>query len=107
VSHPQDATTVELPVAARHKPGFWRGLSGALAAGVIVLTVVVFGLEVTSWSRGLPGLGIWVLIGHIVGAVLAVVVQRQVDRRTGRPALLAGLGQLAVVLAVLVLFWWT
>jgi hypothetical protein len=97
--------TVELATPGR-KSSFWRELSGALAAGVVVLTVVVLVLEINSWVRGVPGLGTWVLVGHVVGSVLAVVAQRQVDRREGRPALLAGLGLGVVVLAVLLLFWW-
>jgi hypothetical protein len=106
VSGPDDAATVELPSGGREH-GFWRELSGALSAGIVVLTVVVIGLQVTSWIHDVPGLGVWVLVGHILGAVLAVVLQRQVDRRRGRPALLACLGMGVIVSALLILFWWT
>jgi hypothetical protein len=100
-----DGKTVELGTG-RRRSGFWRELSGALAAGVVVLTVVVLALQVLSWVNNVPGLGFWVLIGHVSGAVLAVIAQRQLDRREGRQALLAGVGLGVVVLAVLVLFWW-
>ncbi|MEV4318593.1 hypothetical protein [Actinocrispum sp. NPDC049592] len=89
------------------RSGFWRELAGAMAAGVVILAAVVLVLEVISWSRGVPGLGVVVLVGHVVGAGLAVFAQRQVDRRTGRGALVAGLGVGAVVVGLLVLFWWT
>ncbi|TCO58642.1 DUF4190 domain-containing protein [Actinocrispum wychmicini] len=110
---PDDAKTTELPTHARTvelstgKRGFWRELSGSLAAGVVVFTVVVLVLQAVSWVRQVPGLGIWVLAGHVVGAVLAVLAQRQIDRRTGRGAVLAGIGLGVVVAAVLLLFWWS
>jgi hypothetical protein len=117
---PRAGETVALPVdgraAAGHQPsapvavprsGFWRELCGALAAGVVMLAAVVLVLEVLSWTRGLPGLGVVVLIGHLVGAALAVVIQHRLDRRTGRQALFAGLALGAVVVGMLVLFWWS
>lgn len=88
------------------KARFWRELSGALAVGTVLLAAAVFVLQVVAWINGMPGLGLVVLVGHVVGAVLAVVAQRIVDRRDGRPALLAGLGLGATVVAILVLFWW-
>jgi hypothetical protein len=101
--------TVALAADGGSEPrsGFWRELSGALAGGVVVLAAIVLVLEVISWSRGVPGLGWIVLVGHVVGAVLAVVAQRQLDRRVGRSALVAGLALGVVVVAVLVLFWWS
>jgi hypothetical protein len=118
VALPANGKTAALPVGGVQPPvqnstakaprsGFWRELCGALTAGVVILAAVVLVLEVLSWTRGLPGLGVVVLVGHLVGAVLAILLQRQLDRRSGRPARLAGLGLGAVVVAMLVLFWWT
>jgi hypothetical protein len=90
----------------RRKGRFWRELAGALAAGLVILAVAVLVLQIVSWTNGVPGLGVVELIGHGVAAVLAVVAQRVIDRRTGRPALVAGLGLTVVVVLVLVLFWW-
>lgn len=91
---------------ARRKGKFWRELAGALAAGLVILAVAVLVLQIISWTNGVPGLGVVELVGHVVAAGLAVYAQRVVDRRPGRPALLAGLGLAVVVVLVLVLFWW-
>nr|WP_042192260.1 hypothetical protein [Kibdelosporangium sp. MJ126-NF4] len=107
--------TVELrvrraPVADKPLPRkgrLWRELSGALTAGLVLLAIAVLVLQIISWSNGVPGLGAVELVGHIVAAGLAVYAQRVIDRRPGRPALIAGLGMAVIVTAVLVLFWWT
>ncbi|WP_236952117.1 hypothetical protein [Kibdelosporangium phytohabitans] len=88
------------------KGRFWRELSGALAAGLVLLAVAVLVLQIISWANGVPGLGVVELIGHAVAAGLAVYAQRVIDRRPGRPALVAGVGLGVVVVLVLVLFWW-
>jgi hypothetical protein len=107
VTPADEMTTVPLRVPGRPVSGFWRELSGALAAGVVALAVTVLVLQTIAWTRGMPGLGTWVLVGHLLAAVLAVAAQRVVDRRRGRPALWAGFGTGGVVLAALVLFWWS
>jgi hypothetical protein len=130
VELPDGRKTVEIPApadapadasAGRHRPeaihqrqtgpaprksGFWRELTGALAAGTVLLAVAVLILQTIAWLNGMPGLGVFVLVGHLVGATLAVVAQRVADRRSGKPALAAGLGVGAVVALILVLFWW-
>ncbi|MBP2320707.1 hypothetical protein JOF56_001092 [Kibdelosporangium banguiense] len=128
---PDDGPTAELPAqqqagqqqARRHRPEmvqqvaqgssaprkrgrFWREVAGALAVGTVLLATAVLVLQVVAWVNGMPGLGIVVLLGHLGGAALAVAAQRIVDRRGGRPALLAGLGLGVTVVAILVLFWW-
>lgn len=90
----------------RRRSQFWRELTGALAAGTVLLAATVLVLQVVAWVQGMPGLGVGVLGGHLAGAVLAVVAQRIVDRRAGKLAFLAGLGLCVVVAAILVLFWW-
>jgi hypothetical protein len=118
-----EGPTTELPMSDRgwHRPEtiqqrqtspspkksrFWRELTGALAAGTVLLAIAVLVLQTIAWLKGMPGLGVVVLVGHLVGAALAVAAQRMVDRRAGKPALAAGLGLGAVVVVVLVLFWW-
>ncbi|MFL6121142.1 hypothetical protein [Actinophytocola sp.] len=105
-------TTVELPMSpqptqARHRGGLWRELSGALAIGMSVLAVVVLVFQVLAWGRGVPGPGMWTVVGHVVAAALAVFVQRFADRLPGWPAALAVLGVVAVSGAALWLFWWS
>jgi hypothetical protein len=118
-----EGPTTELPMSDRgwHRPEtiqqrqtspspkksrFWRELTGALAAGTVLLAIAVLVLQTIAWLKGMPGLGVVVLIGHLVGAALAVTAQRVADRRSGKPALVAGLGIGAVAVLILVLFWW-
>ncbi|GAA4549279.1 hypothetical protein [Amycolatopsis samaneae] len=92
----------------RKEPGrWWRGFTGSLAAGLVVLALGVLGVAGVCLFTGAPGPGLPMLIGHPVAAVLALFAQRVADRRDGRVAGLAGIGVLAVVAAALVLFWLT
>jgi hypothetical protein len=81
----------------------WRGLTGSFAAGLVVLAVVVLGSGVHALSTDAPGPGPLMLIGHPIGAILALVAQRVADRKTGVVAVTAG----AVVLALTVAVVWT
>lgn len=115
-------STARPSVAARRRHATWhdetspvspgrairllRGLSGALAAGLVVLAVL---LGVAQWLSGpdtVPGPGIGALVGHWVGAIVAVVLQWVADRRRGVGAVVAALAVLAVVVAVLWTWWW-
>jgi hypothetical protein len=83
-----------------------RGLSGALAAGLVLLAVL---LGVAHWFSGpdtVPGPGIGALVGHTAGAAVAVVLQWVADRGGGVRAAVAALAALAVVVAVLSIWWW-
>lgn len=83
-----------------------RGLSGALAAGLVMLAVL---LGVAEWLSGpdtVPGPSIGALVGHWVGAAVAVALQWFADRRRGARAVVAALAVLAVVVAVLFTWWW-
>jgi ferric-dicitrate binding protein FerR (iron transport regulator) len=84
----------------------WRGLSGALAAGLVVLTVVVLVAQVVGLVNGSEGPGPFMVVGHVVAAALAVPAQRSADRRQGGPAALAGAAVAALTLATLWLYWW-
>lgn len=83
-----------------------RGLSGALAAGLVVLTLM---LAVGQWLGGsatVPGPGVGTIVGHGLGAVVAVFAQAVADRSRGGRAVAASVVALAVVLAVLWIWWW-
>lgn len=104
------AVTMDLPTGPasrrRTRGGLWRELSGALAVGISVLAVVVVVFQVLAWVRDMPGPGATMVAGHLVAAVLAVVVQRFADRYSGWLAAVATLGVLAITGATLWLFWW-
>ncbi|WP_410663128.1 hypothetical protein [Amycolatopsis sp. lyj-84] len=85
---------------------FWRGLTGSLAAGMVVLAVLVLAIAGICLFTGAPGPGPLMLIGHPVAAVVALLAQRVADGRTGRVAGFAGLGVVVSVTAALSLFWW-
>jgi hypothetical protein len=87
--------------------GFWRELSGALTLGLCVLALVVLGLQALASSKGMPGPGFPVVLGHVVAAIAAVVLQRQADRRLGSVAALPVLLVTAVTAATTWFFWWS
>ncbi|MFD6067248.1 MULTISPECIES: hypothetical protein [Amycolatopsis] len=86
---------------------FWRGLTGALAAGMAVLAVCVVAIASLCLVTGAPGPGLLMLIGHPVAAVVALLAQRVADSRNGRVAGYAGLLVVVSVSAALSLFWWS
>ncbi|MFJ4097938.1 hypothetical protein [Amycolatopsis japonica] len=86
---------------------FWRGLTGSLAAGMVVLAACVLVVAGICLFAGAPGPGPLMLIGHPVAAALALLAQRVADTRNGRIAGFAGLGVVVSVTAALSLFWWS
>lgn len=85
---------------------FWPEASGALALGLCVLALGMLGFQVVAWTRGLPGPGLPTVGGHLLAAVVAVVVQRFADRLRGWAGAAAVAGVLVVAAAVLWIFWW-
>ncbi|EHR49264.1 hypothetical protein SacmaDRAFT_0971 [Saccharomonospora marina XMU15] len=96
----------ERPTSGRARFRWWRALTGSLAAGLALLALAVLAAEVFGWASGGKGPGAPAVAGHAVGAVLALVAQAVADRSRGRTAALAGLAVVALVAAVLWLFWW-
>jgi hypothetical protein len=108
-----EQTTVELSkVDTGKKPSgsrvakVWRGVSGSLAAGLVLLALAVIAVQVYAGNQGLPGPGTYVVVGHCVAAVLAVLGQRFADRLTGWLAALASLAVVVIAAATLWIFWW-
>ncbi|GAB3710083.1 hypothetical protein GCM10027598_15610 [Amycolatopsis oliviviridis] len=85
---------------------FWRGLTGSLAAGMVVLAVIVLAIAGICLFTDAPGPGPLMLIGHPIAAVVALLAQRVADTRNGRVAGYAGVLVVASVTAALSLFWW-
>ncbi|WP_245614111.1 hypothetical protein [Actinokineospora inagensis] len=110
---PANDVTAEIPrtppagdAEPARRSGFWRELSGSLALGLCALAVVVLGLQIVGWVRGLPGPGVGVLLGHLGAAVVAVLAQRFADRGRGPQTALAGLVVAIAVGVVIWFFWW-
>jgi hypothetical protein len=84
----------------------WRGVSGALAVGLVLLALAMIGVQVYAGTRGLPGPGLGVVAGHVAAAVAAAVAQVVADRRRGW--LVAVCGLLVVLVAALTMwfYWW-
>ncbi|GAA1970007.1 hypothetical protein [Amycolatopsis minnesotensis] len=85
---------------------WWRGLTGSLAAGMVVLAAVVLGAGVLALLGPTEGPGLASLVAHPVAAAIALGAQRVVDRRSGPVAGAAAVVLLAAVAGILVFFWW-
>lgn len=77
-------------------------LSGTLAAGTVLLALLVIGAAFIGSRRGFPGPGAESVIWHIAVAVIAVGAQMVADRRRGLTALS---GSAVVFLASGLLIW--
>ena len=84
----------------------WRGVSGAVAVGLVLLALALLGVQVYAGTRDLHGPGVDMVLGHVVVAVLAVVAQVVADRAKRWVAAGASLGVLVVGAIVLWLYWW-
>ncbi|MBP2476523.1 hypothetical protein JOF53_005395 [Crossiella equi] len=84
-----------------------RGVTGSVAAALVLLALVVVGAQVFAASSSWAGPGAVAVTGHVVAAGLAVLLQRFADHRTGGAAWAAGLSVLAVAVATLWLWWWS
>ncbi|MFI5719965.1 hypothetical protein [Nocardia sp. NPDC051750] len=83
-----------------------RGVSGAVAAGLVVLACVVVGAALIGARRGFPGPGAESIGWHIVIAAVAVAAQLYSDRKRGTASL--AVAALMVGAATLLLWtqWW-
>jgi hypothetical protein len=83
-----------------------RGLSGVLAAGLVALAIVMCLAQWLAGNSGSPGPGTAAVVGHLVAALAAVVLQLAAERSRGRTAVLASWSVLVLAAAVLWLGWW-
>ncbi|MDH6282973.1 hypothetical protein [Prescottella agglutinans] len=83
-----------------------RGLSGVVAGGVVVLTLVVIGVAYLASNRDFPGPGRESVAAHVVSSVVVVVAQVLADRRRGAASVLASAAVLAVTGLLLWTQWW-
>jgi hypothetical protein len=113
---PDDTPTARLPVITvpaepgpivAVRSGFWRELSGSLTVGLCLLALIVVALQGVAWSKGMPGPGVPVVLGHLVAGIVAVVSQRTADRRRGYRAALPAVLVATTTTATLWFFWWS
>ncbi|NMN97726.1 hypothetical protein [Antrihabitans stalactiti] len=83
-----------------------RGLSGAITAGVIVLTLVVVGAHFLGDRWDFPGPGSTSITWHVATSVVVFVAQVVADRRRGGASLVASLAVFVVTAALLWTQWW-
>jgi len=83
-----------------------RGISGAVAAGMVVLTLVVAGSAVLGGLRGFPGPGTSMVAWHIGLSVVAVAAQIFTDKRRGFAAFSGSLVVFVAAGYLLVTQWW-
>ncbi|MFD8494310.1 hypothetical protein [Amycolatopsis sp. NPDC059657] len=85
---------------------WWRGLSGSVAAGLVLLALGVTCSGVLSLFTEINGPGAFSLFGHLIAAGLALLAQRYADRHRGGPAAVAALSVLVITVVAVWLFWW-
>jgi predicted lipid-binding transport protein (Tim44 family) len=86
---------------------WWRGFTGSLAAGLVVLAIGVLVVAGVCLYTGVPGPGAVLLVGHPIAAVLALLAQRVADRRNGAAAVGGGVAVVLFTVSALTLFWLT
>lgn len=89
------------------RPMRWLlGLSGSVAAGLIVLTVVVAVAEYLGEGHGFPGPGRTSLVSHIVASVVALIAQLWADRRAGIASAFGAFVVFAIAAGIFWTQWW-
>jgi hypothetical protein len=83
----------------------WRGITGSLAAGLVVLALALLGERALSLITPVPAPVLPTLLGFPVAAVLASSRSGS-DHGRGRPAGIAAAAVLVITAATLLLFWW-
>ena len=83
-----------------------RGLSGLLSGGLVALAIAVCVAQWLAGTSGRPGPGVTVVVGHVVAALAAVVLQLMADRRRDSLAALASGSVLVIAAGVLWFGWW-
>lgn len=84
----------------------FRGLSGSLAVGLLMLTLALTGVTVWAVVQRIAGPDFVLLVGHYVTATAALALQVVADRRRDRVGNWCVLGVVVVVAATLIHWWW-
>ncbi|GGC70684.1 hypothetical protein IEU95_13625 [Hoyosella rhizosphaerae] len=86
---------------------FLRGLAGACAAGLVVLTAMVALVNHFAADWGIAGPGTEALWWHLIGASLAVFGQVAADRTRGLRSIFWSVAVFTIVTVVLFTQWWS
>ncbi|MFC9893918.1 hypothetical protein ACFVMC_09505 [Nocardia sp. NPDC127579] len=84
-----------------------RGLSGMVAAGTVVLTLVVLATAFIGARRGFPGPGGESVVWHLGSSVVAISAQLFADRRRGFAAISGSMVVFIVCGLLLWTQWWS
>ncbi|WP_242579223.1 hypothetical protein [Amycolatopsis sp. 195334CR] len=85
---------------------WWRGLTGAFAAGMAMLALAEVVIQVYALFVDSPGPGLPSLLGHFAAAAAVVVAQRLADRLIGPRAAACGVAVVVLTFGTLWFFWW-
>ena len=77
-----------------------------LAGGLVALASAVCVAQWLAGTSGRPGPGMATVVGHVVAALAAVVLQLAAERPLGRSAALASWSVLVITAGVLWFGWW-
>ncbi|MFR9729868.1 hypothetical protein ACL03H_11620 [Saccharopolyspora sp. MS10] len=89
------------------RAGTWfRGLTGSLALGLLLVSLALIAVQIWADQQGQAGPGIGMTTTHVIGSVLALVLQRFAERNRDRRGAAALLAQLLVVFGILWFWWW-
>jgi hypothetical protein len=99
--------TMSEPTRKTAGRGLLRGISGAVTACLVLLLLAVLASQIFFQFQGYPGLGWPTVGGHVLAAVIAVVLQRIADRRRGAASVLASLAVVLDAALTFWLYWWS
>ncbi|MDA3626215.1 hypothetical protein [Saccharopolyspora oryzae] len=91
---------------ARRSKGRFRGLSGSLAAGFLVLALLLAGVQFWATGQGQEGPGLPAVISQLAASLVALALQAVADRRRDLTGGLATAGVFVLVLGSLWFWWW-
>jgi hypothetical protein len=105
--HAADHAAEVAPPKPPRRRALWRGLTGSLAYGLVLLAVGFGVAAIVVRAQAMPGPGAFALTAHAVAALVALIAQRIADRSAGLRAGVAGMVVVVLAGAVLWLFWWS
>ncbi|MCI2417749.1 hypothetical protein MOQ72_09955 [Saccharopolyspora sp. K220] len=83
-----------------------RNLTGALAAGSVLLSIALVVIQFWATNQGQEGPGLPAVIAQLVAAVVALALQATADRHRDVPGGFATCGVLVIVVGSLWFWWW-